>query len=79
MCPPKPEINSKLETRDSKLSMDALLTIHDCAALVKVRPRTIRDWVALGRFPDPTINEPRCKRWHPDRVRHFLQTGRVTP
>jgi len=42
---------------------DPLLKTREVAHRCRVTPRTIRAWVAAGRFPPPLRLSPRCIRW----------------
>lgn len=52
---------------------DALLTLETVATLVGVKPRTITNWVATNRFPEPVHLSPRLPRWPAAVVQAWLK------
>jgi excisionase family DNA binding protein len=57
--------------------MEPLLTLEEAAALVKVTPRTVRDWIRRGKLPGVKLQ----KQW---RVRTqdleaFVQASMIVP
>jgi predicted DNA-binding transcriptional regulator AlpA len=49
------------------------LTINEVAALFGVNPRTIGNWVRLGRFPRPLAVSPRKHLWDREAVERVLR------
>lgn len=51
---------------------DALLTVGVVSAIVGLAPRTIRDKVASGTFPVPSVKTRRMVRWKAEAVHNWL-------
>jgi excisionase family DNA binding protein len=51
------------------------LTLDECAALARVTTRTIRTWIAAGKFPGPVTCSGRL-RFDPEQVERALSAAR---
>ncbi|MHB8973586.1 MAG: helix-turn-helix transcriptional regulator [Pirellulaceae bacterium] len=55
-----------------------LLTVADVAELLAIEATTVREWVRLGRLPQPLRFTDRTMRFHPEQLSNWL-TGFGVP
>jgi len=48
---------------DQQPAIEPMLTMADVAVVLKVNPRTIRQWRAEGSFPSPDFERGKTIRW----------------
>lgn len=59
--------------------MEKMLDLKEVAALIDLKPRTLRRWIKRGEFPGPLIRKPRVHRWSQGQLDRWLETsGRKT-
>lgn len=50
-----------------------LLRIHDVSNLTSLAKSTINLWVALGKFPKPTLLSPTVKVWRLEQINNWIE------
>jgi predicted DNA-binding transcriptional regulator AlpA len=71
---PKPEQARQPRGRAARLR-PRLLTHREVARLVSIETDTLRDWVAIGEWPEPVAIVQRTWFYRIADVDHFIETG----
>ncbi len=69
-----PTQGEPIMTGSHPTTTDQLLSIQDVAARFRVSTRTIRRWLALGRFPQPVRFNRKVLRFRISDIAHFLDS-----
>ena len=52
---------------------DRLLSVRTVCQPLETRDRTLRRWIAAGRFPRPDRRIGRALRWRESTIKNFIQ------
>lgn len=64
--------NTTTATRESE-GVDSLLSASSVRKLLDCSDRTLRRWIAAGRFPAPDMRIGRSLRWKASTIRAFTE------